>query len=259
MVVASAQPLRSAVTEAAAVDRTQAAEYLGDGVNADHRAIVDGHAKLCSMRRAQHGAIGIHETTGIDGITSTQHRGPRVRRQLRRWLPTPESLQSHRTLRWLGPLLRRPWLWQLNRRGVALGAAIGVFFGVLVPLLQIALAAVFAIALRANLPVAAATTLVSNPLTYAPIWVAAYRTGAAVLEEKIDSRQVDALAQQMSELDLSTTRWRERLQRIGKPLAVGLAIFAVVGAAFSWAAVHLAWIAVIVLRRRRRVRRAPPA
>jgi uncharacterized protein len=174
-----------------------------------------------------------------------------VRRQLRQWLPTPEALQSRRSLRWLGPLLRRPWLWQLNRRGVALGAAIGVFFGLLVPLLQIALAAVFAVALRANLPVAAVTTLVSNPLTYAPIWVAAYRTGAAVLAEKVDNRQAEALARQMEEVDLNTARWRERFERIGRPLALGLAIFAVGGAALAWAAVHVLWIAAVVVCRDR--------
>ncbi|MEO7854360.1 MAG: DUF2062 domain-containing protein [Rubrivivax sp.] len=62
-------------------------------------------------------------------------------------------------------MLRRPWLWQLNWRRVALGAGIGVFFGFLFPVLQITLAALCAVLLRANLPVAVVATLVTNPLT----------------------------------------------------------------------------------------------
>jgi hypothetical protein len=88
------------------------------------------------------------------------------RRTLRRLLPSEEMLRTHRSLRWLGPLLRRPWLWHISRRRVATGAAIGVFFGFVFPVLQIALAAMAAVVLRANLPAAAVSTLVSNPMTW---------------------------------------------------------------------------------------------
>jgi len=54
-------------------------------------------------------------------------------RRMRDWIkhriPTEQTLTAHPSLRWMRPLLRRPWLWQLNRRRVALGAGIGVFFG----------------------------------------------------------------------------------------------------------------------------------
>jgi uncharacterized protein (DUF2062 family) len=49
-----------------------------------------------------------------------------------------EALMRSRSLRWLGGLvLERPWLWRANRRSVATGAAIGTFFGLLIPVLQI--------------------------------------------------------------------------------------------------------------------------
>lgn len=175
-----------------------------------------------------------------------------MRRRLQSWLPSEEKLRAHRGLRWLGPLLRRPWLWHLNRRRVAAGAAIGVFFGFLIPLLQIAAAAAVAVLLRANLPVAAAATLVSNPVTYVPIWVAAYRTGAALLGEPVDEAQAMALAAELDAGDGEPGTFADRVFDIGKPLMLGLAIFATGGAALTWTGVNLLWLLAVRLRRRRR-------
>jgi len=180
-----------------------------------------------------------------------------MRKLLQRWLPTPAAVQKHRSLRWLGPLLRRPWLWQVNRRRIAAGAAIGVFFGFMIPVLQIAFSAVFALILRANLPVAVVSTLVSNPFTYAPIAVLAYRTGAAVLGERVDEAQAAALQARMEEgLDDERT-WIQRFASIGKPVVIGLSIFAVIGGIGAWLLVHLLWgLGTLLRARRRRARRA---
>lgn len=202
-----------------------------------------------------------------------------IRRRLQRWLPTEEKLRANRGLRWLGPLLRRPWLWHLSRRRVAAGAAIGVFFGFLIPVMQIAAAGGVAILLRANLPVAAVATLVSNPLTYVPIGIAAYQTGAWILGEPVDieasKAQVEALATEITReieeaideaalpgsaqtpedagppLVEPTPPWWQRLGHIGKPLMLGLAVFAVTGAALAWVLVNVVWIVAVRLRRRR--------
>jgi len=179
----------------------------------------------------------------------------RMRDWIRRRLPTEETLKAHPGLRWLGPLLRRPWLWQLSRRRVALGAGIGVFFGFLIPVLQIAGAALLALLLRANLPVAALATLVSNPFTFAPIVVAAYHTGAAILGEAVEPGATEALTEAVDADDAGTVDkpgWVERAKAIGKPLFVGLAVFAVVGGVGTWALVHVAWTVGVWLKRRRR-------
>jgi uncharacterized protein len=177
-----------------------------------------------------------------------------------RLLPTPETLRSQKSLRWLGPLLHRPWLWHFNRRTVAAGAGIGVFFGFLVPILQIALAAVFAILLRANLPVAALSTLVSNPFTYAPIGVAAYRVGAAVLGEpasQLDEAVIQEEVEHAKVTEVVEPRWWERFAGVGKQIMVGLAIFAVLGGLGAYFATHLAWRIAVFLRQRRRRARPP--
>lgn len=183
-----------------------------------------------------------------------------MRQRLRRWIPSEDTLNANPSLRWLGPLLRRPWLWQLTRRRVAAGAAIGVFFGFVIPVMQIAGAAVASVALRANLPVAAVATLVSNPFTYVPIWIAAYQTGTVLLGDPVDAEQARASAQALATplaggtdgTVPAPTRWAERVLDIGKPLFVGLFVFGVVGAAVTWVGVHLLWRLGLALRRRRR-------
>lgn len=179
-----------------------------------------------------------------------------MRQWIRRWTPTEVSLRAHPSVRWMGPLLRRPWLWHMNRRRVALGAGIGVFFGFLIPVAQILGATLFALLLRANLPVAAVSTLVSNPLTYAPIFVLAYKTGAAVLGERVDEAAAEALAEAAESPIEATHGWVDRAAAIGKPMLVGLAIFAVVGGVSAWALVHVLWTFGVWTKRRRRLRHA---
>ncbi|UCE32639.1 MAG: DUF2062 domain-containing protein [Burkholderiales bacterium] len=183
-----------------------------------------------------------------------------ARKLVRRWLPEPEHIQTNRWLRWLGPVLRRPWLWQINRRTVATGVAIGMFFGFMVPIAQIPLSAVFAWVFRANLPAAAVSTLVSNPFTYAPIWVLAYRLGAAILGEPVNESTLEGLAEGLAQAEVVAVSWIDRISAIGKPLLLGLSIFAVGGAILGYAMVMLAWRIGIWLRMlRRRDRRSQAA
>lgn len=179
-----------------------------------------------------------------------------MRKRLQRWLPSEDALRQKRTLRWLGPLLRRPWLWHLSRRSVAAGAAIGVFFGLLIPVLQVGFAALLAALLRANLPVAAVSTLVSNPLTYAPIAVLAYRTGAHLLGERVDAAKIAVLVEIDEQAPPQADGWHEQILAIGKPLFVGLAVFATIGAAVTWVAVNLLWTLAVRIRRWRGTRRS---
>ena len=51
----------------------------------------------------------------------------------------------------------------------------------------------------------------------------------------------------------------ERAKAIGKPLFLGLGIFAVVGGLSAWGVVHLAWTMGVWYRRRRRHRQRQPA
>jgi hypothetical protein len=128
-----------------------------------------------------------------------------------------------------------------------------VFFGFLVPVAQILFSALFALLLRANLPVAVVATLVSNPLTYGPILVLAYRTGSTLLGEAPDAAR-EAVVEKEAQAPLDDPQtWGERFGAIGKPLALGLGVFAVTGGIVTWVLVNLLWLLVARLRPR-----APP-
>ena len=66
----------------------------------------------------------------------------------------------------------------MTRRSVPRAVALGLFVGVIIPVMHTAIAALLAIPLRANVAITAAFTLVVNPLTIPPIYYAAYRIGA---------------------------------------------------------------------------------
>ncbi|MBC5784637.1 DUF2062 domain-containing protein [Ramlibacter sp. USB13] len=183
-----------------------------------------------------------------------------MRDWIRRWTPTEEKLRQQPGLRWLAPLLGRPVLWQLSRRRVALGAAAGVFCGFMIPVAQIAGAALLALLLRANLPVAALSTLVTNPVTFGPIFVLAYRTGSAVLGEPTRPEEAEALARGTEQSSAAPARggardWIERAREIGRPIIVGMVIFAVAGSILAWVLVQVGWTVAVLVKRRRRVRR----
>jgi uncharacterized protein (DUF2062 family) len=178
-------------------------------------------------------------------------------RALKRFLPTPEQLAGSRALSWLAPAFADRRLWAFKRRGVALGLAIGVFFGFLIPVAQILVAVAVAVAVRANVAVAAATTLVTNPFTFGPIYYLAYKVGAALLgaEAPLDAA---ALGAEVDGARAWLAQWWDRFAAVGKPLALGLGVFAVAGSVAGYAAVHLVW-RVRVLRRVARRRDAQGA
>jgi uncharacterized protein (DUF2062 family) len=103
-----------------------------------------------------------------------------IRRKLRDKLPTPESIRDNRWLKWCAPVLSHPRLWHLHRRAVALGVAIGLVTGLIPGPVQMLLAAIIAIPLRANIPAAVFTTLYTNPLTFVPLYILAYNIGRLV-------------------------------------------------------------------------------
>ena len=175
------------------------------------------------------------------------------RTRLRRLLPTGETVRSIRWVGWIGPALHHPRLWHLNRRGVALGMAIGVFFGFLVPVAQIPLAAVVAVWLRGNVVAAVVSTMITNPFTFAPIYLLAYQVGSLIIghgDVPIDS----TLAQVAEHASSIMVTWSDKFLAVGKQLMVGLSLMAVVGAFCAYFGVLGVWRLFVVAEWRRRSR-----
>lgn len=178
-----------------------------------------------------------------------------MRESLRRLLPDPEHLRAHRWLRWLAPAMQHPRLWRLTRRGVALGVAIGVFFGLLIPIAQIPLSAAAAIVLRANVPTAVASTLVSNPVTYAPLYYAAYRIGSAILGEEAPRQDAAPAAPREPGALGWAAYWGARIAALGRPLLLGMAVMASVAGLAAWLLATWLWRLKVWWDWRRRGRR----
>lgn len=163
--------------------------------------------------------------------------------RFRRWLPDPHTLRQHRALRWLGPALHHPRLWHVNRRGIAMGLAVGVFFGLLIPVAQIPAAAIAAFLLRANIPAAVGSTLITNPFTFAPVYYAAYHLGAWMLGlfNGVDVGSPETLQKMADETATGLALWMNKLTQVGAPLALGLATLAVTVSLMIYLGVHWTW------------------
>ncbi len=88
-----------------------------------------------------------------------------------RWLArnTPNREELARS-RWIGPFGKRVLrsdLWRFTRRSVPRGVGVGILVGIflMIPGLQIIGAALLSVPFRANIPIAAAMTFLSNPAT----------------------------------------------------------------------------------------------
>jgi uncharacterized protein (DUF2062 family) len=104
------------------------------------------------------------------------------------------------------------------------------------------------------LPVAIVSTLVSNPFTYAPIAILAYQLGSAVLGETTSPDHLSLFEDTVGEMSVTDTSTWDQILSIGKPVFLGLAIFAVVGSASAFVITNLSWRIVVASQRSRRRR-----
>lgn len=166
-------------------------------------------------------------------------------------MPNAEVVRGNRWVGWIGPALHHPRLWHLNRRGVALGVAIGVFFGFLIPVAQIPVAAVVAVWLRGNLVAAVGSTLITNPFTFAPIYLLANRFGALIIGSG-DLPMDTALAEVAQQASSFLVVWSDKFLTVGRQLVVGLSLMAVIGAFVAYFSVLGIWRMFVVAEWRRR-------
>ncbi|MBB5718831.1 hypothetical protein FHR23_001754 [Stakelama sediminis] len=176
----------------------------------------------------------------------------RAKGRARRAVPTRESMEGNR---WLRPVAHRvlaPPLWRFTRRSVPRGVALGLLAGVLVPLAQIPLAAVLAFPLRANIPAAALTTFVTNPITMAPLYWLAYKVGTWILQ--LDARVPGApIAANVND----SPGWIHWLfAQAGPATIIGLVTIAVVSSVLGYVVSSVLWRLWIARKWKKRRRKA---
>jgi len=161
-----------------------------------------------------------------------------------------------------GPLQRRfgttllhPKLWHLTRHTAAGGVAVGLFCGLIPGPLQMLGAALLAIQLRVNLPLALVLTLYTNPLTIVPLYLAAFTLGQWVIGDGktgfASPPEYDWSAPLASMQALG-----EWMAGLGPALGLGLLLLASLLAATGYLLVWSAWSLQIARYRARRRQRA---
>jgi uncharacterized protein (DUF2062 family) len=168
------------------------------------------------------------------------------RKFLRRVLPSQATIRQQWFLRPFKALLHDPALWATHRRNVLRALALGIFICFIPFPVHTALAAITALYLRVNVPVAILASWISNPLTFGPMYYGAYRLGVVILGS---SAEADPAQFSGGELD-------SPLLDIWPPLLVGCLISGLILALLSYWLLNRLWVWRVRRRfQRRRLRR----
>ena len=162
-------------------------------------------------------------------------RWERVLAWARRNLPTRESMEHSRLLRPVAHRVLAPELWRFTRRSVPRGVALGMVTGILFPVAQIPFSALLALPVRANIPAAALTTFITNPVTTPFLWALAYWIGRWAL-------RLDHALPGSPVRDAAGSTWMQWLMSDAAPaIALGLLIVTAVMAVAGYALSVLGW------------------
>jgi uncharacterized protein (DUF2062 family) len=155
----------------------------------------------------------------------------------KRHIPTRESIQHNRLLRPFARQLSQPALWHMTHRSVPRAVALGLGIGVIIPFFHTVIAAILAIPLRANVAIAAAFTLVVNPLTIPPMYYAAYRLGSWELHHDASLINPTTAVRVSGELG----RFLFWIHEASGPIALGILTNSASAAAVGYLAAALVW------------------
>lgn len=168
---------------------------------------------------------------------------------IRKHTPTREAMAQNK---YLAPIAHRflsPELWRFTRRSVPRGVALGLFAAFIIPLGQVFLAAFLALPSRANVPLAALVTFVTNPFTL-PFWlVVANKVGSFTL-------RLDAAGPAIAHAQMESGTWAmvvDFFQMAGVTI-VGFGVLAAVAPTVGYFVSVWVWRAVVSRKRARRLK-----
>ena len=138
----------------------------------------------------------------------------------KQWFMTPfrHMLQDHR-------------LWGIRRRWVVPAFAIGLFVSFMPFPGHTLTAALIALALRVNIPVAAVSTWVSNPATMFPMYYFAYQLGSALL----------GMEEQPFGFEMSIDWVTHTFVNIWQPMLLGSVILGAAAAIVGYVTLDILW------------------
>ncbi|MEH6549703.1 MAG: DUF2062 domain-containing protein [Pseudomonadales bacterium] len=161
-----------------------------------------------------------------------------------KWLAPPrEKLTSNRSMKFLGNLLHEESLWHLNRHSASTAVFVGVFMAFMPIPSQMLAAALTALWVRCNLPLAVVLVWISNPVTMPPIFYGCYKLGNFLLGGETEDFH----------FELSWVWLTDGLIQIWQPLLLGCFVSGVFFGSLSYGITRLMWRQSVA--RRWRIRR----
>jgi uncharacterized protein (DUF2062 family) len=171
-----------------------------------------------------------------------------LRRYLQTRLPKASELSERRFIGWFGHRLHDPNLWHFGRRSVARATALGLLLAFFPIPIQMTIIVPLAILRGINLPVAIAALWVTNPLTWVPLFYAAYRVGLLFTGGAVQTAESLRLGANWESLS-------NALGEIWLPLCLGSAILGVAAAATGYFLIDGLWRLAVARRWRKRAER----
>jgi len=128
-------------------------------------------------------------------------------------------------------VVHEPRYWGIRRRTVVPAVALGLFVAFMPFPGHPVLATLLALALRVNIPVAAVTTFVSNPVTMGPMYYGAYRLGRSLLN----------LEPVPFDFELSMDWVTHTFVEIWQPMTLGSLLLGITAATLAYISLDILW------------------
>ncbi|APW74322.1 MULTISPECIES: DUF2062 domain-containing protein [Sphingopyxis] len=174
---------------------------------------------------------------------------------IRRNSPSREELLESRFIKPFAHRVAHSHLWRFTRMSVPRGTALGLFVGIffLIPGVQILGVALLALPFRANIPIGAAMTFLSNPATTPFLIAASVWLGNSMFGLHANVATISIMVDEGASAG-AWVRWV--LSDAAPALLAGLFVISVVSAVVGYLLAALFWDNWIRLRWRRKLRRA---
>ncbi len=167
----------------------------------------------------------------------------------KKFLPKKKHLTAQQ-LNWIGHRIHDRNLWHLNSQSVPRGVAIGLFAAFIPLPIQMLLAVVVSAFCRANIPIAIASTWITNPVTFIPINYFIHDFGELLLgmQHQDISLQPMILDSGVHNIYDTLVNWAHVL---GKPFIVALPIVALGASAIGYGLTTALYYVANLLKKRK--------
>ena len=182
----------------------------------------------------------------------SKHYPMSPKQKLQRYFSDRDAILNSRVGQWLGKRMHDPEIWHFGRRAVAGAVGIGFFVAFMPVPMHMLIAAMLALMLRINLPVALAAVWINNPITVAPMIMSALKVGGVVTAHEVQFSEIHFNASWASFSALFAQLW--------EPLVIGCLLCGIVAGAIGNLSVRGLWRLHVLYRchQRRLRRRARP-